>query len=82
MIYAINFIEESKIAAELISKYAKAGGEGTSSISFSETRFQTNLLYIQKNFEEAIGSVRLTNNHILFIDGIDAIKNPTTNSSN
>lgn len=71
IIYAINFIEESKIAAELIWKHAKAGGEETHSISFSEQRFQTNLLYIQKKFEEAIGSVRLSNSHMIFIDGID-----------
>lgn len=71
IIYAINFIEESKKAAELIAKYAKVGGEKTTGISFSKKGFQTNLLYIQKNFEDALSALKLSDSHILFIDGID-----------
>ena len=69
--HALQFVRESKIAAELLSKHAKASGEQTENITFSESRFQTNLLYIQKNFESAIGSLKLERNHLLFIDGID-----------
>jgi len=69
--YALQFVRESKLAAELLSKYAKASGEQKESIAFSESRFQTNLLYIQKNFENALSSIKLQKNHILFIDGID-----------
>jgi len=71
IIYALNFIEQSKIAAELIAKYAKAGGEEVSTLSFTENRFQTNLLFIQKKFEEALRVFKIKKNHILFIDGID-----------
>lgn len=71
IIYAIRFAEESKIAAELIAHYAKVGGEETTNVSFTEERFQTNLLYIQKKFEDALGSLKISNNHILFIDGVD-----------
>lgn len=71
IMYAMNFVENSKLAAELIAQHAVIGGEQTSSISFTTKRFQTNLLYIQKNFEEALGSLKLTNNYILFIDGVD-----------
>jgi hypothetical protein len=71
IIYAIKFAEEAKIAAELIAKYAKASGEEKTSLSFTENRFQTNLLYIQRQFEDALKSLKLNNNHILFIDGID-----------
>jgi len=71
IIYAIQFLEESKIAAELISKYFKIGGEEKETLSFSESRFQTNLLFIKKHFEEALRSLKLPRNHILFIDGID-----------
>ncbi|HEX8635766.1 MAG TPA: hypothetical protein VF703_16575 [Pyrinomonadaceae bacterium] len=71
IIYAMQFVEQSKLAAELIFKYAKASGEETASITFSESRFQTNLLYIQKKFEDALTSLKLKDNHILFIDGID-----------
>jgi len=71
IIHALQFVQESKIAAEFLSKYAKAGGEQKESITFSESRFQTNLLYIQKSFEKALSELKLNNNHILFIDGID-----------
>jgi len=71
IIYAINFIENSKLAAELLSKYIKVGGELNTNISFSESHFQTNLLFIQKEFEDALRSIKLKKNHLLFIDGID-----------
>lgn len=71
IIHALQFVKESKVAAELLSKYAKASGESSENITFSESRFQTNLLYIQKNFESAISSLKLESNHLLFIDGID-----------
>ncbi len=69
--YALNFIEQSKFAADLILKYAGASAEKSKGLSFSEVRFQTNLMYIQRQFEEALKSLRLQTNHILFIDGID-----------
>jgi hypothetical protein len=71
IIHALQFVQESKLAAELLSKYAKATGEQKETIQFSESRFQTNLLYIQKNFENALKSLKLKKNHIVFIDGID-----------
>ena len=46
-------------------------GENKNSVTFSESRFQINLFYIQKQFEEAFYQIRLAQNHILFIDGID-----------
>lgn len=71
IINAIKFVEKSKLAAELISKYAKASGEQSEEIAFSESLFQINLMYIQKKFEEAFASLKLQKNHVLFIDGID-----------
>lgn len=75
IVYAIQFAEEAKVAAEIISKHfgieAGISGENKSVISFSESRYQLNLLYIQKQFEEALGSLKLDRNYILFIDGID-----------
>ena len=71
IIHALQFVQESKLAAELLSKYAKATGEQKETIKFSESRFQTNLLYIQKNFENTLRSLKLQKNHLLFIDGID-----------
>lgn len=71
IVHALQFVQNSKFAAELLAKHAKLGGEKSEEISFSESRFQTNLLYLQKNFESAIRSLKLKNHHVLFIDGID-----------
>lgn len=71
IVHAIQFAEESKMSAELLAHYAKVGGEKISGTTFTETRFQTNLLYIQKQFEKALQSLNLSNNQIIFIDGID-----------
>lgn len=71
IVYALNFVEDSKRAAEILQEYFKIGAEDTKSESFSESRFQINLLYIQKQFEKALSSLNLESNHIIFIDGID-----------
>jgi hypothetical protein len=71
IIQALQFVQESKIAAELMAKHAKASGEEKETLTFSEARFQTNLFYIQKGFEDAFRQARLKKNHLLFIDGID-----------
>ncbi|MDZ7810766.1 MAG: hypothetical protein U5L11_12510 [Arhodomonas sp.] len=71
ILQALEFVQESKVAAELLAKHAKVGGSESESATFSESRFQTNLFYIQKQFENALSQARLTQNHLLFIDGID-----------
>ena len=71
IIQALQFVQESKLAAELMAKYSKVSGEEKETLTFSESRFQTNLFYIQKCFEKALDQARLNKNHILFIDGID-----------
>ena len=71
ILQALELIRESKLAAELFAKHAKASGEQKESLKFSESRFQTNLFYIQRQFEDAIRQARCTRSHILFIDGID-----------
>lgn len=71
IIHALNFVEKTKASAELISKYFKAVGEQIKEGSFTHSKFQTNLLYIQNHFEKALSSIKLKHNYILFIDGID-----------
>jgi hypothetical protein len=71
IVQALSFVQESKLAAELLSKHANLKGEEREVITFSESRFQINLFYIQKQFEQALSQIRLDQNHILFIDGID-----------
>jgi len=69
--YALNFIEQSKLSAGLMLKYVGTEAEKSKGLSFSEVHFQTNLMYIQKHFQDALSSLKLEANHLLLIDGID-----------
>ncbi len=71
ILYALNWIDNSKVATELITKFLKLGGEQAVSTSVQESHFQVHLFYIQKQFEEAFNEMKMKNNHVLFIDGID-----------
>jgi len=71
ILYALKWIEDTKVAAELITKYLKVTGEGGGSSTVEESRFQVNLLYVQHQLETALSSIKLRRNHILFVDGID-----------
>ncbi len=71
IIQALEFIQESKLSAELIAKYLNVKGENKTGTKIGESKFQINLMYIQKQFESALSQIRLRENHILFVDGID-----------
>lgn len=71
IVYALDFVENSKVAAELITNHLSVGGEKGANTAFHETRFQINLLYIQNQFEKAFSDLKIKCNHLLFIDGID-----------
>lgn len=67
----MKIMDESEIVAKLLSKAAETGGKKAHSIEYNETRIQHNLYYIEKQFSEAISSIKLKNDIVLFIDGID-----------
>ena len=71
ILQALNFVEKSKVAAEIIAKHAKLTGEKSKEHTFTHSKFQTNLFYIQKHFEDALSSIKITKSYTLFIDGID-----------
>lgn len=71
IITAMSFVEDHKVSAQILSQFGGAGGEHTTGLSFTESKFQTNLLYIERQFEEALNTIKLAENHILFIDSID-----------
>ena len=71
IINAFSLVENSKYVAELFNKYLKASGEESRTLSFNESNFQINLMYIERQFKEALKGIKLNKNHILFIDGID-----------
>lgn len=71
IIHALQFVDKANIAAKLLSKHSNIGAEIGFEDTVTESKFQTNLLYIQKKFEEALSSIKLNNDHIVFVDGID-----------
>lgn len=71
----INFVESSELATSLIAKYS--GIEGKTEAKHkaeqkdSSSVFQINLLKIRQAFETALAAVKLDDDMIIFIDGID-----------
>lgn len=72
---ALQFIENSQLSAELVARHliaeAKSGASTNTQTTKKEEKFQTNLLSLEKNFESAIASLKLKENYVLFVDGID-----------
>lgn len=75
IVNALKIVDKSEIAAKLICQYAEVGGSTGNTIEFSEQRLQMNLFYICKKFSECLGSLKLTKNLTLYIDGIDVRPN-------
>ena len=67
----MNIVDESEIFAKLLCKYSEASGKQSQTIEFSETKIQHNLYYIEKMFSNALSSIKLKDDIVLFIDGID-----------
>lgn len=71
IVTALKIVDETELAAKLICKYSEVSGKNGTKLEFSETRFQMNLFYIEKQFSDAIRKLKLNKNVNLFIDGID-----------
>lgn len=71
IVSALKIVDKSELAAKLVCKYAEVGGDNENTIEFSEQRLQMNLFYISKKFSECLGSLKLSKNLTLYIDGID-----------
>lgn len=71
----LSFVESSELASKLISKYmgaeANITGKIKSEVKDTASIFQTNLLKIRQAFETALSAVKLDENVLLFVDGID-----------
>jgi len=68
---ALQFVTESKEAVKIIAKILTASLEQKDAVTIAGNTFQTNLFYIQKNFERAFEQLRPQRSHVIFIDGID-----------
>ncbi len=71
IIQAFEFIENIKESNKIVAKHWEFGTEETKSARQIESKFQTELYYLQHKFEKAFQSIRLKKKYILFIDGID-----------
>ncbi len=71
IVNALEFVKDSKISAELVAEALRLGATKSTSTTKNESRFQVNLLFVQRQFEDALRGLKLKNNHVLMIDGID-----------
>jgi hypothetical protein len=71
IINILHFIENSQYAAELIAENASFSAEKGTNVSYTESCFQVNMMVILNHFKDAFSALKMRNNHILFIDGID-----------
>jgi len=72
IINAIEFVENAEINAEFtVSNVSKIGAKEGVSLKIAGSGFQTSLIHIEQQFRDAIGSLKLSKDHILFIDGVD-----------
>jgi hypothetical protein len=71
----ISFVESSETATSLIAQYmglsANLGAKTRKERHDDVATFQTNLLKLRQAFEAALGALRLDNDVLIFIDGID-----------
>ena len=72
---ALQFVENSTKAAEVVAKHiplqATFRADKKTETKSDKQKFQTNLLSLEKHFKEGLASLKLDQNLILFIDGID-----------
>lgn len=75
IIAAFNIVEKSEVAAEIFTKYIDTSGGISGKKEYTDSKngsfFQINLLTLERQFKKTIEKLKLTKNHILFIDGID-----------
>ncbi|PWG02905.1 cold-shock protein [Sphingosinicella humi] len=76
VVSGLQLVENSEEIIKMLVKFAglvQAGADVKQSSSTQKNlqRFQTDLLTIQRSFENAISSLNLTADHTVFIDGID-----------
>lgn len=68
---AIEFVEQAKDSAELVFEHLRGELGGTREIKFSDTRFQNNLMFLEKQFINALEGIKISKKYIIFVDGID-----------
>jgi GTPase SAR1 family protein len=68
---AIEFVEQAKDSATMVFEHLRGEMGDSKEIKFSDTRFQSNLMFLEKQFISALEGIKVSKKHIIFIDGID-----------
>jgi hypothetical protein len=68
---AIEFVKDAEASAALMAKYVNVKYLEKEHSKVTGGGFQTSLLFVENQFKDAISSMRLEKDHIVFIDGID-----------
>lgn len=67
----MEFVEQAKDSATVVFSHLSGGLEGQKKITFTDTKFQNNLMYLEKQFKDCLAGFRVNKKHIIFVDGID-----------
>jgi hypothetical protein len=68
---AMQIVENSQEIVGLMLNFFDLKAQASNQVTFTETKFQTNLQYIERNLVNSIMGLKLRDNQFLFIDGID-----------
>ena len=68
---SLDIIENSETAAGIVFKHARLEGKDSTAVQGSFPSFQVNLAFLERQFKDAISSLKLDKDFILFVDGID-----------
>jgi cold shock CspA family protein len=68
---SLEIVQESAVALGLLAGPLKASDSEREKVAATTTNFQLNLLSLEREFKNALESLKLNKNIILFIDGID-----------
>ena len=71
IVNVFKMLHEEELAMEFFKESAKSDSGDKGLVSFTENRFQANLLYIEYQLRQAFQTLHIKRNLILFIDGID-----------
>jgi hypothetical protein len=69
--YSLELVSNSETVLGIMAEHAKAGITEKEVKKTTITNFQASLFLLRKKFEDAISSIKVSKNIILFIDGID-----------
>ena len=68
---AMQMVENSKEIANMVFKLFGYHMQESNQVAYTETKFQNNLQFIEKNLLDSIMNLKISKNQFLFIDGID-----------